>query len=497
MLSADQLRRLVRAKTMPKHAEAMALAGRKWLPHHGITTSLDVAAFWANIAAETGGFRILEENMNFSAKRLTEVWPSRFKTLAYAKKFERQPRKIANKVYRRKYFNNLVTEDDGWLFRGSGALQTTGRSNFEAVKRRTGVDVVSNPDLLRTDVDLGIRAACIFWEEMKVSVPANREDITRVRKIVNGGAHGLDRVKRYFSKARSIIKQEGMGATSGTPIKSRAKTKKVPLGYPQQSAGITTAIIEKYRRLLPDHAAHHAFIGVAVRGYFRDSKGRAGRNDRGIYDDALFLLGPAGHDAYPFNVDPSRHRKGIASIRPNQAVCYKPGLHGYRRKGGPYPAFRQHEKCWVHRDKGRDQFGMFHVNLHRGGWNGTSSLGCMTVERGIWLTVRDKIKAHMKAAKQDTFYVIVLEYQGGEPPVEWPSTITSGFNNFQIGNSVGPDAPSNSNPQSPTSSGDDQSKTGSTPGVVTGGLLALGAAAAWWWDRVTAEVSTFINWIGF
>ncbi|MEL6960672.1 MAG: glycoside hydrolase family 19 protein [Pseudomonadota bacterium] len=477
MLTADQLRRLARANTMPKHAEAMAVAALKWMPKHGITTPLDVAAFWANVAAETGGFRILEENLNYSAKGLIKSWPTRFKTLAYARQFERQPRKIANKVYRREYFNNLVTPDDGWNYRGSGALQTTGRSNFEAVKRRTGVDVVSNPDLLRTDVDLGIRAACIFWQEMKVSAPANRGDITRVRKIVNGGAHGLDRVKRYFSKARSIIKREGMGPASAAPVARPPKTKKVPLGYPQQSAGVTSAIIEKYRHLLPDHAADHAFVGVAVRGYFRDSKGKPGRNDRGIYDDALFLLGPAGYDAYPFNVDPSRHRKGIASIRVDQAVCYKPGPHGYRRKGGPYPAFRQHEKCWVHRDNGRDQFGMFHVNLHRGGWNGTSSLGCMTVERGIWVTVRDKIKSHLRAAKQETFYVIVLEYQGGEPPV-----------------SVAPAKPSTRPPTVPKKPMD---QNNAAPGLIGAGLVAAVGGLVWWWDRVTAEVSTFFTWIGF
>ena len=99
MLNADQLRRLARAKTTPPYAAAFAEAAAKYMPQYGITDPKDVAAAWATFATETGGFRIMEENMSYSAKRLMQVWPSRFKSMKTANAYARNPQKLANKVY--------------------------------------------------------------------------------------------------------------------------------------------------------------------------------------------------------------------------------------------------------------------------------------------------------------------------------------------------------------------------------------------------------------
>lgn len=210
MLSPDQLRRLARARQMPKHAEALAKAAAKYMPRYGITHPDDVAAAWAVFATETGGFKTLEENLNYSAPRLMKVWPSRFRTRARANQFARNPQKLANEVYGRR-LGNRGKANAGWLYRGSGPIQTTGYSNFALVEKISGLPVIGNPDILRSDPDAGMQAACIFWQTQKVSEPGRRGDIRRVRRIVNGGYIGLAHTRKYFERARAIIKREGFG----------------------------------------------------------------------------------------------------------------------------------------------------------------------------------------------------------------------------------------------------------------------------------------------
>ena len=91
---------------------------------------------------------------------------------------------------------------------------------------------------------------------------------------------------------------------------------------------------------------------VGIRGYYRDSLGEPGENDRGIYDDAAFVVGPETFAAFNANTDPSRFRYGVASLMPG-CHPYKPGLHGISRPDGGYPAFRpatRYEELPVRRD---------------------------------------------------------------------------------------------------------------------------------------------------
>lgn len=426
MMNADQLRRLARARNMPVHAEALAEAGKTLLPEYGITSNKDVAAFWATIANEMGGFKILEENLSYTAKRIRQVWPSRFKTIAAAKPYARNPAGLANKVYGGR-LGNKGTDNAGWLYRGSGPLQTTGKVNFEEVERETGIPVVADPDILRTDVETGLRAACIFWKNREVSAPATKGDIRRVRKIVNGGYIGFKHFEAFYKRALGIIEREGLG--SDTPKTKKSNTGKVvkfseiiPPLKPQQSAEVTRAVIDKYRHLLPDDRRDDAFVVLGVKGYYSNSYGKPG-NDRAVYDDARMLHfddgGDGEHLTFNSNLDPSRFRSGIATARTNQAIKYKPGPHGYKRIGGPYPAFRQAAKCWVHRDGGEDQYGIFWINDHAGGDNNTSSAGCLTTPRkgGQWDEYHAAVHRLLKASGQKDYFVILVEYAGGNPPV--------------------------------------------------------------------------------
>lgn len=122
---------------------------------------------------------------------------------------------------------------------------------------------------------------------------------------------------------------------------------------------------------------------VAVRGHFRDTMGQAGRNDLGIYDDAIWVISPTCFRSFNANTDPSVQRPGIASLCPGKHY-YRKGRHGISHGPG-YPALRpatDGERLPVMRD-GHQDFGVA-INIHRGGANTTSSEGCQTVHPSQW-----------------------------------------------------------------------------------------------------------------
>lgn len=160
---------------------------------------------------------------------------------------------------------------------------------------------------------------------------------------------------------------------------------------------------------------------VAVRGYYLDSMGKPGKNDRGIYDDAIFLLSPECFASFNANTDPSRFRSGIASLKAPQQVTYKPGYHGYGRRSG-HSAFRQLSDVIVKRDSnvgngtplGDGLFldkasNRFWINLHRGGINTTSSEGCLTVTPTQWRAFYALVRTEMKKWNQTTFVLNIVE----------------------------------------------------------------------------------------
>lgn len=155
---------------------------------------------------------------------------------------------------------------------------------------------------------------------------------------------------------------------------------------------------------------------VAQRGYYKDTMGKPGVNDRGIYDDALSIISPTLFSNYNGNCDPSRYRpgfgfgaeKGMASLTPG-VWRFKPGIH---YGSNPHSAFRQDEPFTVHRDSNKGSYqhtGMFGINLHRGGVNGTSSLGCQTVPPAQWDSFRDTLNAELKRHGQKTFKYVLVE----------------------------------------------------------------------------------------
>ncbi len=152
---------------------------------------------------------------------------------------------------------------------------------------------------------------------------------------------------------------------------------------------------------------------LGVRGYFLNSMGAAGTNDRGIYDDAMFLISPSFFGAYNANTDPSRHKTGIAELQCG-IYHYRIGKHGINREreqGIPaYTALVQAGAVEVLRDGGKREKGFFGINIHRGGTIGTSSLGCQTIPPEQW---NEFISAVQKAmAGQTLIQYVLIETQG-------------------------------------------------------------------------------------
>lgn len=147
------------------------------------------AMFLAQIAHESTGLSRVEENLNYSAKRLTEVWPSRFPTLASAAPFANNPKALANKVYGGRMGN--IGPNDGWDFRGRGLKQLTGRDNY------TRYGYANRPDEVAQPHGAAITAVA-FWSDIGGNVYADRGDFVQLTRAINGGTTGLpDRQRRF------------------------------------------------------------------------------------------------------------------------------------------------------------------------------------------------------------------------------------------------------------------------------------------------------------
>jgi len=127
--------------------DAIANAAPSVFPKYGITNRNRVLGFLST-ALEESAFRVLTENLNYTAARLVQVWPSRFPTIASAEPYASSPRALANKVYGGRMGNTGT--DDGWRYRGQGLIQITGKDNFALLQKLTGLPLVAQPDFVTT-----------------------------------------------------------------------------------------------------------------------------------------------------------------------------------------------------------------------------------------------------------------------------------------------------------------------------------------------------------
>lgn len=136
---------------------------------------------------------------------------------------------------------------------------------------------------------------------------------------------------------------------------------------------------------------------VGVRGYYHDDHAA---NERGKYDDAIFLVTPTAFIAFNANTDPSVFRPGIATLKPG-LYRYKLGIHGLSKpRAQQYEALVQADAVAVTRDQGPMESGWFGINIHRGGHSGTSSLGCQTIPPAQWPSFIELVRSELKRHAQ-------------------------------------------------------------------------------------------------
>ena len=158
-----------------------------------ITTNLRLAHFLAQCSHESGGFKAVSENLNYSVDGLKKIFPKYFPG-NIAESYARNPEKIASKVYGSRMGNGDETTKEGFKFRGRGFIQLTGKQNYTNFAKFIGEDTVSNPDLVATKYPLA--SAAFFFDTNKLwsicDKGADDSTVTAVTKRVNGGVIGLN-----------------------------------------------------------------------------------------------------------------------------------------------------------------------------------------------------------------------------------------------------------------------------------------------------------------
>ena len=172
-----------------------------------IDSALRLAHFLAQCGHESGGFRVTSENLNYSAKGLMGIFKKYFPTEAIANQYQRNPQKIANKVYANRMANGSEASGDGYKFRGRGYIQLTGRDNYTLFGKAIGEDIASNPDSVSGKYAL--LSAAWFWSKNGLNKLADGGAgdavVTSITKRVNGGTIGLpDRIK-HFKEYYSLL----------------------------------------------------------------------------------------------------------------------------------------------------------------------------------------------------------------------------------------------------------------------------------------------------
>jgi putative chitinase len=228
------------AKVAPSARENYKAAfrnGEGLLVHYGITTPIRFAHFLAQCCAETGGLTIEWENMNYSASRMLEIFGQRHSAKigpAEAEQLAHHPEQIADRVYGRgnpKKSRELgnTNPGDGYRYRGGGILQTTGRYNYRAMGKLTGVDFENNPTWV-VSAEHALKPALAEWDNSHCNQLADANDLLGISKAINlgnaqakGTPNGLNDRRAWFNRIWPIVKDGGLDLTGAKPVPAEVK----------------------------------------------------------------------------------------------------------------------------------------------------------------------------------------------------------------------------------------------------------------------------------
>lgn len=193
------------------------------MQEYGIDTRLRQAHFLAQLAQESGELRYTSENLNYSEAGLLKTFAKYFREPGLAAQYARKPEKIANRVYADRLGNGNEQSGDGWLYRGHGLIQLTGKANYQAylahLKQIATVANTGNAYFARLTVEElpallaqpehAVRSACWFWQTHGLNQLADstfdETACTAITRRINGGTNGLTQRKAYFYRAKMLL----------------------------------------------------------------------------------------------------------------------------------------------------------------------------------------------------------------------------------------------------------------------------------------------------
>lgn len=203
MLPPDPIARVLAAIAPRADPAVWAAALADPMRSSGIVTPRRIAMFLGQCAEESGGFRVLQEDLIYTASRLCQVWPDRFPTLARAQPYACNPTALGNLVYANRMGNGDEASGDGYRFRGRGLIQLTGR---DMVTRFLGSqpDKTHGPEWLATPAGAAA-SACWFWSTRQLNPLADAWDVVSVTSRINGGLDGLGTRDATTSAALAVL----------------------------------------------------------------------------------------------------------------------------------------------------------------------------------------------------------------------------------------------------------------------------------------------------
>ena len=200
-LELEQLRQVIPKN---KYVEYWHDALQQLLPQYQIDTPQRMAAFLAQCAHESGGFVFIKENLNYRWQSLRKTFPKYFPTDQLAQQYEKQPERIANRVYANRMGNGAEESGDGWRFCGRGLIQVTGRDNYSWFAASLEISPEEASEYMET-FEGAAQSACWFWETNNLNQWADRGDILTLTKRINGGTIGLEDRQKHYQHALHIF----------------------------------------------------------------------------------------------------------------------------------------------------------------------------------------------------------------------------------------------------------------------------------------------------
>lgn len=183
--------------------EALVNSLDSFAEKYEINTPLRLAHFLAQTAHESGGFRAVEENLNYSADSLSKIFHKYFTDVDPAE-YARQPEKIANRVYANRMGNGDEESGEGYMFRGRGLIQLTGKNNYSHLAEDLGKSLEETVEYLHTP-EGACESAAWFWNKNHINALADEDNCTAVTKKINGGTIGLEDRQAHTEKFKELL----------------------------------------------------------------------------------------------------------------------------------------------------------------------------------------------------------------------------------------------------------------------------------------------------